>query len=91
MTLQRNYVHDVDKLSWGCRNSPGTFGLLYATLTLFSTVLFLLGATHVNRWRLTKPYGIVLLVGYVVVLIFCSCYELNLFSNVHPPACPLVE
>ncbi|TPP62601.1 Sodium:potassium:calcium exchanger [Fasciola gigantica] len=66
-------------------------GLLYATLTLFSTVLFLLGVTHLNRWRLTKPYGIVLLIGYVVVLIFCSCYELNLFSNVHPPACSLVE
>ncbi|KAA0197728.1 Sodium:potassium:calcium exchanger [Fasciolopsis buskii] len=66
-------------------------GLLYATLTLFSTVLFLLGVTHLNRWRLTKPYGVVLLIGYIVVLIFCSCYELNLFSNVHPPACPLIE
>ncbi|CAL8109123.1 unnamed protein product [Calicophoron daubneyi] len=66
-------------------------GMLYATLTLFTTVLFLVGATHMNRWRLTKTYGIILLVGYIVVLIFCSCYELNLFGTVHLPECPLVE
>ncbi|CAL8109121.1 unnamed protein product [Calicophoron daubneyi] len=66
-------------------------GMLYATLTLFTTVLFLIGATHMNRWRLTKTYGIILLVGYIVVLIFCSCYELNLFGTVHLPECPLVE
>ncbi|KAF5402583.1 Sodium:potassium:calcium exchanger [Paragonimus heterotremus] len=66
-------------------------GLLYAVLTLFATVLFLLGATHMNRWRLTKPYGIVLLVGYFVVLVFSCCYELNLFGVVHLPECPFLE
>ncbi|KER32757.1 hypothetical protein T265_01242 [Opisthorchis viverrini] len=66
-------------------------GLVYAVLTLFTTVLFLLGVTHLNRWRLTKPYGLVLLLGYFVVLVFCSCYELNLFGTVHLPECPLTE
>ncbi|CAH8531630.1 unnamed protein product [Dicrocoelium dendriticum] len=66
-------------------------GLLYAVLTLFSTVLFLLVVTHLNRWRLTKPYGITLLMGYIIVLVFCSCYELNLFGTVHLPECPLIE
>ncbi|TGZ73251.1 hypothetical protein CRM22_001630 [Opisthorchis felineus] len=66
-------------------------GLVYAVLTLFTTVLFLLGVTHLNRWRLTKPYGLVLLLGYFVVLVFCSCYELNLFGTVHLPECPLIE
>nr|CAH8843143.1 unnamed protein product [Trichobilharzia regenti] len=66
-------------------------GLLYSTLTLFTTVIYLLVATHINRWRLTKPYGYALLFGYVIVLIFCSLYELNYFGTVHLPACPLIE
>ncbi|CAH8488875.1 unnamed protein product [Schistosoma turkestanicum] len=66
-------------------------GLLYSTLTLFTTVIYLLIATHINRWRLTKIYGYALLIGYVIVLIFCSLYELNYFGTVHLPSCPLIE
>ncbi|CAH8529917.1 unnamed protein product [Heterobilharzia americana] len=66
-------------------------GLLYSTLTLFTTVIYLLVATHINRWRLTKPYGYALLIGYIIVLLFCSLYELNYFGTVHLPSCPLIE
>lgn len=66
-------------------------GLLYSTLTLFSTVIYLLMATHINRWRLTKTYGYALLIGYIIVLVFCSLYELNYFGTVHLPSCPLNE
>ncbi|KAH8861609.1 putative sodium/potassium/calcium exchanger [Schistosoma japonicum] len=66
-------------------------GLLYSTLTLFTTVIYLLAATHINRWRLTKSYGYALLIGYVIVLIFCSLYELNYFGTVHLPPCPFNE
>ncbi|VDP55627.1 unnamed protein product [Schistosoma curassoni] len=57
-------------------------GLLYSTLTLFTTVIYLLVATHINRWRLTKIYGYALLIGYIIVLVFCSLYELNYFGTV---------
>ncbi|VDL94288.1 unnamed protein product [Schistocephalus solidus] len=63
-------------------------GMTYAALTLFSTVLILLAATHINRWRLTKKYGVCLMVAYVAFLILCSLYELNIFGMVHPPECP---
>ncbi|CAI2727513.1 unnamed protein product [Schistosoma spindalis] len=66
-------------------------GLLYSTLTLFTTVIYLLIATHINRWRLTKIYGYALLIGYIIVLVFCSLYELNYFGTVHLPSCPLNE
>ncbi|KAM3185398.1 hypothetical protein ACTXT7_006444 [Hymenolepis weldensis] len=66
-------------------------GLTYATLTLFITVLILLGATHLNRWRLTKLYGVVLMFIYFLFLVICSLYELNIFGMVHPPECPYFE
>ncbi|VDM33452.1 unnamed protein product [Hydatigera taeniaeformis] len=66
-------------------------GLTYATLTLFVTVLILLGATHLNRWRLTKLYGVGLMITYLLFLVACSLYELNIFGMVHPPECPYVE
>nr|CDS29474.1 sodium:potassium:calcium exchanger [Hymenolepis microstoma] len=66
-------------------------GLNYAVLTLFVTVIILLGATHLNRWRLTKLYGVVLMIIYVLFLVICSLYELNIFGMVHPPECPYIE
>uniref|UniRef100_A0A0R3TNU1 Na_Ca_ex domain-containing protein n=1 Tax=Rodentolepis nana TaxID=102285 RepID=A0A0R3TNU1_RODNA len=66
-------------------------GLTYAALTLFFTVIILLGATHLNRWRLTKLYGVVLMIIYILFLVICSLYELNIFGMVHPPECPYIE
>ncbi|KAK3595307.1 hypothetical protein CHS0354_004456 [Potamilus streckersoni] len=64
-------------------------GLLYATLTLLTTVVFLLAATHINGWKLTKKYGIVLMVAYVFCTVLTSLYELNLFGYVHPKECEI--
>uniref|UniRef100_A0A224XLU0 Putative k+-dependent ca2+/na+ exchanger nckx1 n=1 Tax=Panstrongylus lignarius TaxID=156445 RepID=A0A224XLU0_9HEMI len=36
-------------------------GLTYSTLTLLSTVVFLLGITHMNGWKMDKRYGIILM------------------------------
>lgn len=63
-------------------------GLTYSSLTLLTTVVLLLVLTHINRWRLTKPYGVVLLVIYVLFNILSSLYELNFFGFVHPDDCP---
>jgi hypothetical protein len=29
-------------------------GILYSTLTLFSTVLFLIVASHINNWKMDR-------------------------------------
>ncbi|KAK7494254.1 hypothetical protein BaRGS_00014536, partial [Batillaria attramentaria] len=77
-----------------CFKDPGSKvqvyseGLLYSSIMLLSTVAFLLLATHFNGWRLTKKYGILLLVVYVVYTVFASLYELNIFGYFHPPECP---
>ena len=63
-------------------------GLLYSTLTLLLTVVFLLVATHVNGWKLTKRYGIVLMIVYIIFNVLASLYELNVFGYVHPKECP---
>ncbi|CAB3261774.1 unnamed protein product [Arctia plantaginis] len=35
-------------------------GLIYSTLSLFSTVVFLVVATHANGWKLDRKFGAVL-------------------------------
>ncbi|XP_071168205.1 probable sodium/potassium/calcium exchanger CG1090 [Mytilus edulis] len=62
-------------------------GLLYSTLTLLGTVVFLLAATHVNGWKLTKKYGIVLMIVYLIFTVLTALYELNVFGYVHPKEC----
>ncbi|KAL8605834.1 hypothetical protein ACOMHN_051443 [Nucella lapillus] len=63
-------------------------GLIYSSLTLLATVVFLLVSIAVNRWRLTKAYGALCLAVYVVVITLSSLYELNVFGDLNPPACP---
>ncbi|KAK2154216.1 hypothetical protein LSH36_274g01058 [Paralvinella palmiformis] len=62
-------------------------GLTYSSLTLLSTVVFLLVATHLNGWRLTKGYGVILMIVYVLFNILACLYELNIFGYVRPPEC----
>ncbi|ODM93924.1 putative sodium/potassium/calcium exchanger [Orchesella cincta] len=62
-------------------------GLTYSTFSLFSTVAFLLLATHYNGWKLDKRYGILLMLWYIFFMVFASLYELNVFGNFNPPEC----
>ncbi|PVD30430.1 hypothetical protein C0Q70_09696 [Pomacea canaliculata] len=77
-----------------CAINPGSRvpvyseGLMYSSLMLLSTVVFLLVATHLNGWRLTKKYGLLLLVVYVLYTVLASLYELNIFGYFHPSECP---
>ncbi|KAL0276773.1 UNVERIFIED_CONTAM: hypothetical protein PYX00_004272 [Menopon gallinae] len=63
-------------------------GLTYSTLSLLSTVIFLLVATHLNGWKLDKKYGVILMVWYLLFITFASLYELNVFGDMNPPECP---
>ncbi|XP_050069047.1 probable sodium/potassium/calcium exchanger CG1090 [Anopheles maculipalpis] len=65
-------------------------GLTYSTLSLLSTVLFLLFATHLNGWKLDKRLGIVLMFWYLLFITIASLYELNFFGQLNPPECPSI-
>ncbi|EEB17198.1 sodium/potassium/calcium exchanger 5 precursor, putative [Pediculus humanus corporis] len=56
-------------------------GLSYSTLSLLSTVLFLIVATHMNGWKLDKKYGVILMIWYLLFITFASLYELNVFET----------
>ncbi|XP_069140170.1 probable sodium/potassium/calcium exchanger CG1090 [Argopecten irradians] len=62
-------------------------GLLYSSFTLLGTVFLLILITHLNKWRLTKTYGVVLMIIYVFFTALTSLYELNIFGYVHPKEC----
>ncbi|XP_068245111.1 probable sodium/potassium/calcium exchanger CG1090 isoform X2 [Palaemon carinicauda] len=63
-------------------------GLTYSTVSLFATVVFLIGSTHLNGWKLDKKLGVVLMVWYLIFMLFASLYELNVFGYLNPPECP---
>ncbi|XP_044271397.1 probable sodium/potassium/calcium exchanger CG1090 isoform X2 [Tribolium madens] len=62
-------------------------GLTYSTLSLLSTVVFLVAATHLNGWKLDRKYGIILMAWYLIFITFASMYELNVFGYLNPPEC----
>lgn len=62
-------------------------GLTYSTVSLLSTVVFLVLATHLNGWKLDRRYGMILMVWYLVFIVFASLYELNVFGKMNPPVC----
>ncbi|XP_029667094.1 probable sodium/potassium/calcium exchanger CG1090 [Formica exsecta] len=63
-------------------------GLTYSTISLLSTVVFLVLATHLNGWKLDRRYGVVLMIWYLIFIVFASLYELNVFGEMNPPVCP---
>lgn len=63
-------------------------GLAYSTLSLLSTVVFLLFSTHLNGWKLDRRLGIILMIWYLSFITLASLYELNVFGELNPPECP---
>ena len=64
-----------------------SIGLTYSTLTLFGTVLVLLLAVHLNKWKLDKKLGCALMVVYLLFVVLSSLYELNVLGSNHLPMC----
>jgi Ca2+/Na+ antiporter len=62
-------------------------GLVYSSISLFSTLLILYGALFINKFQLNRTVGIVCFIMYVIFLIFASIVELNTFSVVNLPIC----
>ncbi|XP_015121174.1 probable sodium/potassium/calcium exchanger CG1090 [Diachasma alloeum] len=63
-------------------------GLTYSTVSLLSTVVFLVFATHLNGWKLDRRYGAVLMAWYLIFIVFATMYELNVFGDWNQPTCP---
>lgn len=64
-------------------------GVIYSTVTLFSTVVGLVVISHMNGWKLDRKYGFILIVWYAIVMIFATLYETNLLGPFVLPECKL--
>ncbi|KAK0181120.1 hypothetical protein PV327_003431 [Microctonus hyperodae] len=62
-------------------------GLIYSSVSLFSTLLLLYIAFACNKFRLNRKVGIVCLIMYACFLILASLIELNVFFPVNLPTC----
>ncbi|XP_011334260.1 sodium/potassium/calcium exchanger 4 isoform X2 [Ooceraea biroi] len=62
-------------------------GLVYSSISLFSTLIILYGALFINKFQLNRTVGLVCLIMYAVFLIFASIVELNTFFIVNLPIC----
>ncbi|KYM88632.1 Sodium/potassium/calcium exchanger 5 [Atta colombica] len=62
-------------------------GLVYSSVSLFSTLIMLYGALFINKFTLSRTVGITCLVMYAIFLIFASVVELNTFFVVNLPVC----
>lgn len=62
-------------------------GLVYSSISLFSTLTILYLSLLIGKFKLTRTVGIVCLVMYAIFLIFASILELNMFFVVNLPVC----
>lgn len=65
-------------------------GIFYSTAILLSTVFVLILAFVLNRWRLNKKLGILMLALWVVVTIITCLFEFDVFGDFSIPLCPSV-
>ena len=62
-------------------------GLVYSSISLFSTLAVLYFALVIAKFRLTRTVGIACLITYAMFLAFASILELNTFFVVNLPTC----
>ena len=64
-------------------------GIAYSALILLSTVAFMILAINfIAKWKLDKPFGILCLLVYLVVITISTLFELNVFGDFVLPSCP---
>ncbi|XP_016772943.1 sodium/potassium/calcium exchanger 3 [Apis mellifera] len=62
-------------------------GLVYSSISLFSTLTVLYLSLLVGKFKLTRSVGIICLTMYIIFLVFASILELNIFFMVNLPIC----
>ncbi|KAH9507549.1 hypothetical protein Btru_051430 [Bulinus truncatus] len=58
-------------------------GMVFATLTLILTIFYLWGSMKCFDWTLTPIYGIVTILVYIAVTVFCILIETNMIFQMH--------
>lgn len=62
-------------------------GLVYSSISLFSTLAVLYLSLVITKFKLTRTVGIACLITYAMFLAFASILELNTFFVVNLPTC----
>ncbi|KAI4483173.1 hypothetical protein M0804_008228 [Polistes exclamans] len=62
-------------------------GLVYSSVSLFSTLFVLYVSLACNKFKLNRGIGITCLITYAIFLVFASVIELNIFFVVNLPIC----
>lgn len=62
-------------------------GLIYSTAVLFVALIIFLLSFFVNRCRLTKLYGVFLIIIWLTVITLMCSFELNIFGTVNLEPC----
>ena len=62
-------------------------GILYSTVILLSTVVMLIVSFALNKWKLNKKLGIVLMILWLIVTVLTCLFELNIFGEFSLPLC----
>ena len=62
-------------------------GLVYSTVVLFIALITFLLTFFINRCRLTKVYGIFLIIIWLSVITLMCLFELNIFGTFHAEPC----
>jgi Ca2+/Na+ antiporter len=81
-----------DSLTFSNNNEPfyveiHSRGLVYSTVVLFVALITFLITFFINRCRLTKFYGVFLIVVWLSVIILMCLFELNVFGVFHAEPC----
>lgn len=75
-------------IAWGDDLHIASRGITFTAITLFATVVFLLGAMLINGWKLNKKLGLICLLVYAVVIALACMFEMNVFMDINLPTCP---
>ena len=67
--------------------SVESFGILMSCFSIFVSVVLLLIAFYYCNFVLTKKFGAILLVMYVIFIVISVFMEIYLWSSYHLPTC----
>lgn len=62
-------------------------GIFYSTAILMSTVFVLILSFIINRWRLDKKLGTLMIILWIIVTVITCLFEYDVFGDFSIPLC----
>jgi Ca2+/Na+ antiporter len=62
-------------------------GIIYSAAILLSTVVVLIVSFMINKWKLNKLLGIIMIILWVIVTTITCLFELDVFGKFSIPYC----